>query len=134
MTLLAALRKVCGHVVRGRGALIVLQVTRHASRAVQGVVVVHMTIDALARWNGMHSGQRESCRRVIELPICPSHRVVALLAGGWKSRMRHRRGGIVVIRLMATQTRRTRDVVVVIDVAIGTLPRRDRVRSGQGKS
>ncbi len=59
---------------------------------------------------------------------------MALLAGRGETGMRHRRRRVVVIRLMATHARRARDVVVVIDVTVGTLPRRDRMRPRQRKS
>ena len=44
---------------------------------------------------------------------------MALLAGRRETRMRHRRLGIVVVRLVARYARRNRDVVVVVHVAQG---------------
>ena len=131
VALLAGLREVRGHVVRIRRALEILQVTRHTSGAGQVVVVVDVAIDALPRGNGVRTRQNESGRRVIELAVSPSHRVVTLLAGGREPGMSHRAHCVVVVGLMATDASRGGDVVVVIDVAICTLPRRHSVRAGQ---
>ena len=104
---------------------------RHAGRASQVVVVVDVAIDALPRRHGMRTGQNESGGGVIELAIGPGHGVVTLLAGRREPGMRDWRCSRVVVRLMATHARSSGDVVVVVDVAVRTLPRRHRVRTAQ---
>ena len=131
---IAALREVGSDMVRVAGALIILQMTIHASRAVQRVVVIDVTVRALARRHRMHAGQRKACRGVVELPIAPLHRVVALLACGGESRVRYRSGRVVVVPLVAADASRAADVVVVVDVTIRALARRHVVRSGQRES
>ena len=71
VALIACLRKAGGNVIGVGGPLIVLQMTRHAGRARQGVVIVHMAIDALTRWNRVQAGQGEPGTVVIEGGICP---------------------------------------------------------------
>ncbi len=134
VALVASLREIRGHVVRIRRALEILQVAGNAGRTVQRVVVVDVAVRASPRRNRMHAGQSESGRGVIKLPVSPLHGVMALLTGCRKSGMRHRRCRVVVVVLMARDTRRTRDVVVVVDMAVRTLTRRDRMRSRQRKS
>ena len=71
---------------------------------------------------------------MIELAVGPLHGVVALLAGGRESRMWNRTERLVVVVLVAAHARRARDGVVVVDVAIGALPRWNCMRSRQRKS
>ena len=111
----------------------VLQVAGHARCTRQVVIVVDVAIGAHPRRHRVQSCQRKSRRRVIELAVGPEHRVVALLACGRKTGMRHRRRRIVVIGLVATDARRVGDAVVVVDVAIGAPSRRHRVRARQRK-
>ena len=130
----ASLGESPAHVIRVRGSLEILQVTRHAGRAGQVVVVVDVTVRALARRHGMRTGQNESGRGVIELAIGPGHRVVTLLAGGRESGMRHRRRRRVVVGLVATDTGGRGDVVIVVDVTIRAQAWRHGVRTRQNKS
>jgi len=77
--------------------------------------------------------QRKARLRVIELRICPQHRIVALFAGCWEPGMRHRRRSVIEVLLVARNTSRHRDAVVIVGVAIRARPRRYRVRAGQRK-
>ena len=73
---------------------------------------------------------------MVERAIAPLVCVVALLACQREVRIRviNRRQRLVVIVLMAAHARRVRNVVVVVDVAIRTLPRRNGVRSRKRES
>ena len=131
---LASLRESAAHVIRIRRALEILQVTRHTGRTGQVVVVADVAIDALARRHGMRTRQNESGRGVIELAIRPGHGVMTLRAGCRETGVRHRRGRGIVVGLMATDAGGRGDIEVIIDVAVRTLPRRNRVRTGQRES
>ena len=117
------------------GALVILEVTGYARRAVQAVVVVDVAIGAGARWHGVHSGQSETGAAVIEGRIGPRAGVVALITG-----LREIRRHVVGIRCPLIVLEMTGyaggavQAVVVVDVAIGTRARRHRVHSGQRKS
>lgn len=65
---------------------------------------------------------------MIEFRVGPLNRIVTLLAGSWKPLV-WRAVRIVVIGLMARNTGRGCQVEVVIDVAIGTSARRNRMPS-----
>ena len=73
--------------------------------------------------------QREARCRVIKFAIGPLHGVVTGLARSREpgGRVGDRRGGVVVIGLMAGDASRARQVVIVVDVAIGALAWRNRV-------
>jgi len=109
-------------------------VTRNASRVRDVVVVVDVTIRARARRDRMRTGQREPSLRVIKLAIGPLDGVVALFAGSGEAGVRHRGLRIVVVGLVTRNAGRVRDVVVVIDVAVGARPWRNRMGTGQRKS
>ena len=131
MTLLAGGGKSCmGHGC-SCGVVIVLMAT-HARRARDVVVVVYVTVGALARRNRVCTGQREPGFRVIELSRLPGRSVMARFASLRKSAS-HVVGvrGVLEILQVARNASRSGEVVVVIDVAIGACPRRNRVRSGQ---
>lgn len=66
VALITGLREAGRNVIGVCSSLIVLQVTRYAGRARQGVVIVDMAIDALPRWHGVQAGQRETRTVVIE--------------------------------------------------------------------
>lgn len=125
-----------GRVNGTRRAVVIFLVARVTQCAVQGIVVVGVAIGTLPRRHRMRSRQLESCARVIERPVGPEHCIVAGFTGGGETRsnMVHRRGGVVVVGLMAGYARRIREVVIVVHVAIGALPWRRRVRSGQRES
>ena len=113
-----------GRIVRAR---IVLLVAVVAERAVQGVVVTDMAVDTLPRWHSMRSGQREACGRVIKLGIDPGHSVMAVFAGRREARMGNRSRGGSVVLLVTSVAQGAIQRVVVVDVAVRTLPRRGRV-------
>src|SRR5579864_5937398 len=75
---------------RGGGVVVVGLMATHAGGRRNVVVVIDVAIRTLPRWNGMRAAQRESGGRVIELPVGPLHRVMALLARGRESGVRHR--------------------------------------------
>ena len=134
VALITALREVRGYVIRIGRSLVVLQVTRHAGRAGQVVVVVHVAVGALPRWRRMHARERKSSAVVVECGIQPRTRVVALTAA-----LREIRAHVIricrplVVLQMARDTSRAGQVVVVVHVAIGALPRRHRMHPGQRK-
>ena len=131
MAHLARLREPARHVIRILRTVEVRQVAGNAARQRDAVVVVLMAVGARTRRHRVHSGQREAGRRVIELGIRPEHRVVALFARRREARMRHRRRRAIEVGLVTRNTGRHRDVVVVIDVAVGTRPRRNSMRARQ---
>jgi len=102
-------------------------VARDAQRAVQFVVIVDVAICASPWRNRMGARQWETGLRVIELSIRPLHGVMTLLASGRETRMRHRTVRIVEIGLVAADARRRQRGVVVVDMAVRTRPRRNRV-------
>jgi len=65
----ASLRIATRHVVRILRAFVIRQVARNASRHRDVVVIVHVTVHA--RRSRVRPRQRESCRRVIKLPVRP---------------------------------------------------------------
>jgi len=82
----------------------------------------------------VRTGKRKSGGRVIKLAAGPRGHVVTLLASGRETGMRNRSSRGIEVVLVATDACRTRDVVVVVDMAIRTLPRRHYVRTGQRES
>lgn len=66
---------------------------------------------------------------MVEGGVGPLDRIVARLAGcGERSRnVIHRSRRVVVIILVTTDASRVGDVVVIVDVAVGALPRRHGV-------
>lgn len=78
----------------------------------------------------MHASQWKTGCGVIELAVGPLHGVVALLAGGGKARVWHGRGRTRKIFLMAGEASGSGEVVIVVDVAIDALPRRNGVSAG----
>jgi len=134
---LARRRKIGRNVVHRRlRVVVIVLVTTHTGGNSDVVVAVDVTIRALPRWNGMLSGQGPAGCGVIERAIHPVDRVMALLTGRREigGDVIHGRRRVVVVLLVTTHTGGDRDVVVVIDVAIRTLPRRIGVHAGQRKS
>ena len=135
VTSVASCREAQRGVVRIRGSLIVLQVAAYAGRAVQRVIVVDVTIRTCARWNRVHSSERETCGVVIEGRVHPVGSVVTGFAG-----LREVCGGVIRIRRtlevfqVARDARRAVKSVVPVDVAIGAGSGRNGVQSRQRKS
>ena len=128
MTLLAgrgetAMRYRCGRRVE------IILMAADASRAGDVVVVVYVAIRALTRRDHMCARQNEPGSRVIKLAVGPRYRVVTLLAGRREARVGHRSCRRVEIVLVATDAGCIGDVVVVVDMAIGALTRRNCMRS-----
>jgi len=98
------------------------------------VVVVDVTIGALARWHHMRTGKREARLGVIEGCGLPGCGVVADVAS-----LRESAGNVVRIRgsLEILEVARYASVggqvVVVIGVAVGASPRRHGMRAGERK-
>jgi len=115
---------------RGRAVEICLM-ARNASRHRNVVVVVLVAIRAGPRRHHVQACQRKARRRVIELRIRPRRCVVALFARRGEARMRHRGCRVVEIRLVARNTGRHRDVVIVVDVAVRARPRWHHVQARQ---
>ena len=90
-----------------------------------------MAVGAGARRDGVQSGQDKAGSGVIKVCVGPQHGVVTLLTGRREARMGDRRGGIVEVRLVATDARCNRNAVVVVGVTIGALARRHHMRTGQ---
>jgi len=65
-------------------ALEIFEVARHTSCARQVVVVVDVAVRAQPRRCGVPSGQRKTCRGVVELRIQPVIRTMTLLASNRK--------------------------------------------------
>lgn len=132
---LARRREICGSVVhRGDRVGVVVLMARNARRAGQAVVVVHVAIGTLPRRYRVRAGKGKSGAAVIECRIQPRSCFVALLAGLWEVR-----GDMVricrtlIILEVATDARVCRQVVIVVDMTIGALSRRDSMHSRQRK-
>jgi len=134
VALLASLREIRADVVRIRGALEILQVTGYACRAAQCVVIVDVAISALARRYCMGTGQREPRTGVVELAVCPLHRIVALLASCRKAVVRYRSGRAGKVLLVTPDAGSHAQVVVIVHVAVHALARRISVSTGQKES
>jgi len=119
--------------------LIVLEIVRivsaMASRALEHGVVIGVRVARRAHSARIAmTGWERRVLRMVECCSRPRRRVVACLAScREKLRLRCVAGirRVVVVRLMTSDARRRQRRVVVVDVAIGTLPRRYSVRAGQ---
>ena len=118
------------------GASVVLLMARIAQRAVQGIVVVGVAIGAQPRRHRVRPSQLEAGAGVVEGAIGPLNSVVAGLARRRESgsEMIHRRQSIRVVLLMAAHTCCGRQVVVIVNVAVGALTWWNGVRPGQSES
>ena len=109
-------------------------VTADARQRERRVVIVHMAVRASSRRHRVQSRQREWRVVVIERRIRPQDGVVAEFAGRREARVRHRRGCVVVVRLVARNARRHRNAVIVVLVAVDAGQRRRHVRPYQRES
>jgi len=131
---LACRREMGRHVIHRRsGRVVVGLMATHASSRGDVVISVYVTVEALTRRHRVCSGQSESGAGVVEFPVGPKHGVMAALACRWEARghVVHRAECRVVVGLMAAHAGSSGDVVIIVDVAVRTLPRRHGVRSGQ---
>ena len=129
---LASLREAASHMAWVRGVLEILQVTRNASCVRQVVVVVDMAVGALARRHRMPSRQREAGSAVVKRRTGPGAGGVALRTSLRKIRAHVIRiGGALEILQVTRNASRVRQVVVVVDMAVGALAWRHRVPSRQ---
>jgi len=130
----AGLREIRAGVIGIRCALEIFQVAVHASGGAQRVVAADVTIRALTRRDGVHSGQGEASGGVIELGIGPLHGVVASLASRRETGVGHGTERTGEIFLVARVARQAGQVVIVVDVAVRALARRNSVAAGQKES
>jgi len=115
------------------GVVISLMAAETGSRQ-RGVIVVYVAVCAFARRHHVRSGQREPRGLVVKLAMAPEHCVVTTLAGGRETGMGNGSRGASIIFLVAGVTRCAIQRVIVVDMTIGTLPRRHSVRSSQRES
>lgn len=112
-------------VARVRGVVVIGLMAADAGGRQRGVVVIDVAVRAHARRHHVRTGQRESGGVVVKSGVGPHIGVMAKFARGGKARS----GmswvvGSRVILLMARVAKRAVQRVVVVDVAIRTLPRR----------
>ena len=137
VTLLAGRREVRANVVHRRlRIVVVVLVTADARRVRDVVVTVHVAVGTLPWRNGMRTCQGKTRSGMVESAIAPLDGIVTLftIGGEMRSHVIHRRLCVVVVVLVTAHARRIGDVVVVVDVAVRTLPGRNRVRSRQRES
>ena len=129
---ITGLRESTRNVIRIDGALEILQVTRHASGAGQLVIVVDVTIRALARRNRVRAGQDEVDHRVIEGGWRPSRGGMALRTIGWEvgSHVIRVRGALKILQV-TTYAGDAGQVVIIANVAIDALAGWNRMPARQ---
>jgi len=99
------------------------------------VVVVNVAVSTLPRRNRVHAGKRKPGTVMVERCIQPGGRAVTLVAG-----LREIRGHVIrigralKIPQVAADTGGRGQVVIVVHVAIGTLPRGNSVHAGKRES
>ena len=133
VALLASCGEVCPDVVNRRlRVVVVILMATDASCVCDVVVIVDVAIGALTRRHGVLSGQREAGLRVVKARRRPTAGGVAHLASLREVLLRV--VGIVrslVVLQVARDARGIGDVVVVVSVAVGALPRRHGMQAGQ---
>jgi len=114
-------RKPQGDMVhRTKRVVIVGLVARDTGRAAQLVVIVDVALRALQC--GVGAGEGKAGGGVVELAVSPDHGVMATVASSGKTGcdVVHRADGIVVIGLVARDACGVGQLVVAVDVALGT--------------
>lgn len=132
-----SVRELLFRVLRVRRTSVVGLMARKASGAAQGVIVVNVTIDALARRDRVHAGQWKPSRAVVKLRVQPVVRAVTPLAvlDGERLRTMLRIRSAKVIGLMARITIRRHRLELAVGRILVTRIAIDRsVRSGQRES
>lgn len=121
---------------RIRGREVVRLVAAVAIGGQGRVVVIHMATGTGHR--GVRASQREWCGVVIEGAVRPQGSVMTKLAGRGEAHLNvvNRRRCVVVVGQMARHARRirARQVVIIVDMAIGANARGYGMRIGQRKS
>ena len=123
MAELALLRESGSGVRRIVSAVVVLQMAGDTGGGVQTVVVVDVAVAALARRNGVSAGEGPSGGGVIEGGVGPLNGVVTAIARGREAGVGNGSGGIIEIGLMTANASGAGEVVIVVDMAVGTLLR-----------
>src|SRR6202521_1324747 len=117
------------------GVVVVLLVARDARSLGQAVVVVDVAVGTRARRNGVSAGERESGLGMVEVRRLPGAGRVAYFASLREAALRVIRViSVLEILQMANDARSLGQVVVVVDVAVGTLARRNGVTAGKRES
>ena len=117
------------------GVVVVLLVAGNAGGLSQVVIIVDVAVGAGARRHGVGAGQREPSLGVIEIRWLPGAGRVAYFAGLREAALHViRLLGVLEILQMASDARSLGQVVVVVDVAVGTRARRHGVRAGERES
>lgn len=130
VAVLAGCREKLGlrRMARIRRVVVILQVTSDADRRQRGVIIVDVAVRTLPRWHRVRARQGEGRVVVVEGGIGPDQGVVTQLALCGEASCSVRRIGCArVIFLVTRVAGRAVQVVVVVNVAIGALPRRNRV-------
>ncbi len=112
----------------------ILLVARNAGGIRDVVVVVDVAVDAHPRRVLMHARQGKAGLRMIELAVCPLHRVMTVFATRGETLVRHRTGRVIEILLVARNTSRAGEVESVVHMAVGAHPGRVRVPPSQRES
>jgi len=125
----ACCREACSCVCRVVGAVVVLLMARIAQGVIQRVVVVDMAVRTETWRHRVSARQLEAGGVVVEGPIAPVNGVMTSFAGRREGgrNVVHGRLRRVVVGLVAGDTGSAGQVVVVVDVAIGTGAWRNRM-------
>lgn len=135
VTLLAGLGEARLRMVGSRCGLIILEVTAHAGIGRQVVIVVDVAVRTQPRGHCMRTRQHEAGGGVIESCSQPGSRVVTLVASLGKVLSHVTWIGCGLIILQVTRhARGAGQVVIIVDMAVGTLPRGYGMHPGKRES